>query len=193
MSTPEIVGLTRLNAGGTRISLAALTRSTLVEAFGTARSTSYRLNSLHPLAAPLIALFAAEAARVGRVLDAIRAAAMTCPECPMAVWLYGSVARGDDGPLSDIDVAIVEIDDSSVARNVQIMRETLAATEAQENVTISLLGLSQKDIVRLSGGDPWWKSTRVDAILLFGASPDQVAEAIAPENRKRRAAKTKTK
>ncbi|WP_373059859.1 helix-turn-helix domain-containing protein [Gemmatimonas sp.] len=181
MATSELATRTGLNASGMRRSLTALANTGLVAHFGSARSIVYQLNATHPLAASLVGLYVAEAARVDRVLSDLRASAFELTVAPIAVWLYGSAARGDDGPLSDLDVAIIVEHEADVAPMVEAMRQRMEPTEARECVSTSLIGLSARDVARLESGDPWWLTVRADAIPLLGPSPETLAQWIEQE------------
>lgn len=56
----------------------------------------YRLNRRHALAEPVAELFRAEAARADVLFEGIRSVAERMHPPPVAVWLFGSVARGED-------------------------------------------------------------------------------------------------
>lgn len=86
----------------------------LVERLGGRRSAVYRIRTSHPLAAPLTTLFGAERERRSAIPQTVRAWAERASPSPLAVWLYGSVARGDDRPDSDVDLAVVAPDGSTM-------------------------------------------------------------------------------
>lgn len=179
---PEIVERTKLNHSGTLQILTSLAQSGLIEVFGSARSKRYQLRREHPLAVSLVALFDAEASRATQVLDDIRAvvndASSASHGSVLALWLYGSVARGDDGPRSDLDLAIVFEEESRVDASVHAIRQRIEALETRACISISVLGLSTADVRRLAGGDPWWETLRADAVPLLGVAPDSLAERV---------------
>jgi predicted nucleotidyltransferase len=76
----------------------------------------YRINRDHHLAAPLAALFQAEARRVGEVRDVVHSTFTDAGqfESVTAAVLYGSNARGEAGPESDLDVLVVTCDGDGV-------------------------------------------------------------------------------
>ena len=173
LAVPTLERAAGLTNAGTHRVLRALLDAGIVRPEGQGRVTAYRLDASHPLAPAITALFAAEAARVDRVLDAVRAAA--APHQPTAVWLFGSVARGEDVPGSDVDVAVVfpaGRPDAALAA----IREALALTEDAERVAISVIGLWPADVARLAGGergapDPLWRAFEQDAVPLLGDAP----------------------
>ena len=158
-------GLT--NAGAHRV-VRALLDTGVVRAEGQGRVTGYRLDVAHPLAPAITALFAAEDARADRVFDAIRAAA---PHAPRALWLFGSAARGEDTPGSDVDVAVVFAAGTPESA-LDTVRAALHPTENAERVTIFVVGLWPADVARLAAGDPLWHALERDALPLLGPSPD---------------------
>jgi predicted nucleotidyltransferase len=63
----------------------------------------YRLNREHLAAEGIIAL----ATMRDRLLQELRRELRAWKPAPVTVWLFGSLARGEGGPTSDIDVAVV--------------------------------------------------------------------------------------
>ena len=179
VGTTELAAKTHLNQSGLRRTLKLLMQEGLVEASGVERGATYRLAAAHPLRAGLDALFVAEEQRVERVLSAVRRAASSITPPLDAVWLYGSVARGNDQVGSDFDLAIVVANDHGVDDAVDTMRNALTATEASERVEISILGLSREDVMRLADGDPWWNVVRAEAVPLVGSAPEVVRQRFA--------------
>jgi predicted nucleotidyltransferase len=84
-----------------------------------------------------------------------------------AAWLYGSVARGEDGPNSDIDITVV-VDSESAAGGLQ---ESLMGLKDQFNVNFSLISLTPEDVAGQAQDSTWWASVIRDAKMLKGASP----------------------
>jgi len=151
--------------------LAHLIRLGLVDRLGLGRARLYRARLAHPLAGPLAALFAAEEGRFAALLAAVRDAAAAARPHPLAVWLYGSVARGDDTPESDIDVAVVaaagELDGI-----LSDLRERLRdKAEALGGVELALIGATPADVARAAAGDSWWRGVVRDAVPIFGPDP----------------------
>lgn len=148
----------------------ALAEAGAVERVGVGGHPSYRIRRGHPLHGGLEAIFRAEAERFSAVEDAIRSAAAGAE----AVWLYGSVARGDDSAGSDVDVAVV-IDAPDVEDVVDGIRARLREREDALGISVSIVGIGPADVVRLSGGDPWWSSLVREAIPLAGPDPERLA------------------
>lgn len=168
LAVPTLERATGLTNAGVHRVLRALVDTGVVRPEGQGRVTAYRLDPAHPLAPAITALFAAEDARADRVLDAVRAAA--APHAPDAVWLFGSAARGEDVPGSDVDVAFVFRAGTPEAA-LDAVREALRPTENTERVTISVVGLWPADVARLSAGDPLWRALERDAVPLVGPPP----------------------
>lgn len=150
-------------------SLAHLEALGFVLSLGSSRSRLYRIDDKHPLAPKLTALFVEEDHRFGRIMSGIHKAAHDAGVA--AAWLYGSVARGEDGWDSDIDLAIVT-DEDAVAVKTKV-REALRDREDLERFSASVLGFHTDDIVRLAAEqDPWWMAMCQDAVPLIGPPPD---------------------
>lgn len=66
----------------------------------------YRLNRQHVAAEAIVALANLRDDLLARMRDHISA----WPVPPVAAWLFGSAARGDGGPQSDIDVLVIRPD-----------------------------------------------------------------------------------
>ena len=88
-----------------------------------------------------------------------------------SAWLYGSVARGEDAPRSDIDIAMV-IDQPGAAVAV---RETLHGLEDRLRVHFSVVALTPAEVASASSGERWWAELIRDGKVLKGASPQQEA------------------
>ncbi len=85
--------------------LGGLVDTGLVKVAGTERTRLYQIASQHRLAKTLVALFIAEEERFKQIIEATRKAATEAGA--LCLWLYGSVARGDDHTDSDLDLALV--------------------------------------------------------------------------------------
>lgn len=99
---------TGLTPQGVRPVLDALADQGLVSVLGQPRSQLFSVAPEHPFAGALKALFEQERARWGELQQTLRDALRAHKEVRSA-WLYGSVARGEDAPHSDIDIALVVV------------------------------------------------------------------------------------
>lgn len=151
--------------------LAHLVRLGLVDRLGPGRARLYRARLAHPLAEPLAALFAAEEGRFAALLAAVRDAAAAARPRPLAVWLYGSVARGEDTPESDVDLAVVARQEGDLDTTLGELRERLRDTAEALGVELALVGATPADVARGETGDIWWRNVVRDAVPVFGPDP----------------------
>jgi DNA-binding transcriptional ArsR family regulator len=176
---------TGLSAQGVRNTLILLRSGGIVEQLGEGRSRLYRADVGHPLYVPIGSLFHAEAERLETVMEALRTAVSSLVPAPLSAWIYGAVARGEDGPDEDIEVALVAPDED-VETPVARLREVLGPMQDVQRVWISVIGLSPSEVRRLSGGDRWWMRATSPHVLLFGRGPDELAEELARPSGPRR-------
>lgn len=168
-SAPQLAAAAGLTPQGTRGVLDVLARQRLVKAHGSGRAQLYELNTAHPLALSLATLFQHELSRWDALMSAIRDVLARHGAAVSAAWLYGSVARGDDSPASDVDIALV-VRSHAVADQV---REALMPLEDAQQIRVSLTALTSKELAALPEGDPWWANVVRDGRVLKGAAPDQ--------------------
>lgn len=174
LNSPTIAKRTGVSPQHVRHVLGGMVATGVVEEVGQGRYRSYRGNVEHPLHPILSELFRQEEIRFDEVLAAIRAAVAADSEGVLSVWLYGSVARGEDVVGSDVDVAVV-VSDGEVEALVSRVRDRLREAESRLDVRFSVVGLDAADVLRLADGDPWWMSMRTDALTLIGADPSRLA------------------
>jgi predicted nucleotidyltransferase len=167
-SAPELARQAGLSPQGVRLVLEALGQQQLITALGTGRSQLYALNESHPFASALVALFQEEQQRWEQLLAAIRETLARHGTSVRAAWLYGSVARAEDTPRSDLDIALL-VSSSSVADQV---REDLMRLENEQQLRISLTALTPKELAALPDDDRWWSDLVRDARILKGSAPD---------------------
>jgi predicted nucleotidyltransferase len=172
--------LTGLSPQGARLVLDALAQQQqLVKVHGTGRAQLYALDESHPFASAIAALFQEEHQRWERLLEAVRELLAKRGAAVRAAWLYGSVARGEDTPRSDLDIALL-VTSQAVADQV---REDLMPLEDEQQVRISLTALTPKELAALPDNDRWWSDLVRDARVLKGSAPEgakrQVAKAAA--------------
>lgn len=174
LSPPDLATRTGLTRMGVWHALTRLAAVGVIESVGLGRYPLYRVRRNNPLVPALKVLYEAESARYARLLEAIRAAAYEIDPPACAVWLYGSAARREDRPGSDVDVAAVFADEP-VEPAVAALREKLADLAEDMGIALSIVGLSNQDVLRLAAGDAWWESVRADAITLVGETPGACA------------------
>ncbi|WP_370055252.1 nucleotidyltransferase domain-containing protein [Sinorhizobium fredii] len=170
LAASEIVRMSRLSRESVRLGLRSLESMGIVAWSGSAHARVYRFNDSHYLAPVLTALFEAEKERFLAVLDTVRQSAADKPV--FSLFIYGSAARGDDGPDSDLDIGLVARADD-LAAVVAGVREALREPSEKLGFLPNVVGLDFNDVRRLAGGeDPWWKNVKQDAVVLCGSRPE---------------------
>jgi predicted nucleotidyltransferase len=168
LSATTLAERTKLTKPSVLASLDHLAGLGYVEVLGSLRQRLHRIDAKHPLVPAVSALFAAEDHRFESIIEAIRAAVIDAGVT--AAWLYGSVARGEDRPDSDLDVALVYPGNAGSAKAK--VRETLREREDTLRFSVSVLGFDADDIARLANEhDPWWVEMVKDAVPLVGPDP----------------------
>ena len=167
-AAPQLARLAGLSPRGARLVLEALAHQQLVNVHGSARIRLYALNDAHPLAEGLAALFQQEHQRWEHLLGTVRERLDKAGRDVRAAWLYGSVARGEDAPRSDLDIALLVSSQKAADR----MREDLMPVEDEQQVHISLTALTPGELAALPDDDHWWSEVVRDARVLKGPSPE---------------------
>ena len=142
----------------------------IVEVVGDDRQRLYRFREDGEIGPALGALFAAESQNYRDVIESIRTSAEKCGA--EAAWVYGSVAKGEDGPRSDFDIVVV----STRGRAYDVataMRDNVSYSGRVPRSSISVVGLDAQEITRLERErDPWWLDLKRDAMVILGPAPD---------------------
>ncbi|WP_198038823.1 MarR family transcriptional regulator [Skermanella stibiiresistens] len=174
LSAPALVLRTGLAKASVWAGLASLEEAGIVAVAGSARTRLYGFGKNHPLCAAIEAVFEAEEKRFETIFAEIRKITDGFQPRPLAVWLYGSVARGEDKSTSDFDIAIV-VDDIA-AFDLPALRDALESAGQALRFTPSLIGLGAKEITRLvEERDPWWAGINREAVVLSGFRPEELA------------------
>jgi predicted nucleotidyltransferase len=156
----------------------------VLDVYGQGRAASYRLDVAHPIGRALLDLFRAEEERAENIQRAVATAAQQLAPPPLAVWLFGSVARRTDLPTSDLDLVLAVEDDATAERDANRFRDLLEATQREQQISVSVVPLSSKDIERLSAtGDPFWKEILRDAISWYGKRPEALVRSLKRKSR----------
>ena len=177
LSVRSLSERTGLSAQAIRNTLATLVTGGLVEELGRGRGRLYRVQVNHPLYLPLGALFQAEAERFDTILHGLATALSHLRPAPLAAWVYGSVARGEDRPDSTVEVAVVAADEE-VETPVTRLRQMVLPIQEVQRVWISLVGLAPSDVRRLAPDDRWWISATRPHLHLFGKTPEELVQAL---------------
>ena len=123
LTTTFLARRTGITDQSVRNVLGVLSQAGLLRVYGQGRAASYRIDTSHPVSRMLVELFRAEHRRIAAVLEKIRVVAERQSPRPVAVWLYGSVARGEDRVDSDMDLLLVVEDDAHVESAGDAFRE----------------------------------------------------------------------
>ena len=172
-SATQIASGAGLTPQGARLVLDTLASLRIVTVKGTARTQLFELAAVHPFRHLVLELFAAERA-IGEDLVARLRERLKKRAGVQAAWLYGSVARGEDTPASDIDVALF-VSAPDVADKV---REDLMPIEDELGVHVSVTALTSQELTALRKGDKWWSDVVRDARVLKGVPPEVAMQGI---------------
>ena len=153
---------------GTRLVLEGLSAQGVVAVHGMSRAQVFALNPRYPFAALLKGFFEAEKARWVSIHERLLEAFVSEAGVRSA-WLYGSVARAEDTPASDIDIALMT--EGQRPDVVAAVRKTLQAMEDEFQIHISVVALTPADVAGLAPDTGWWAEVCKQAKVLKGLSP----------------------
>ena len=174
LSSADIRRRSGVSKSSVRIGLIVLEQLGLVRSEGSHVTRLHRFNQGSDLAEQISELFHAEANRFTSIVEIIRGCAEHNSNQIRSVWIYGSVARKEDRPGSDLDIAmLVEI--GEVSQVIEAVRENLREPAERFGFVPNLVGLDLGDVARLVKiSDPWWTSLANDAVVVMGELPDTV-------------------
>jgi hypothetical protein len=171
-SATQLAADCAMTARGVRNTLEALAEQGAVKVMGPAGTRLFAPALEQPLVSALAQLFEAER-RHWQALQERLGEGLAAEQHIRSAWLYGSVARGTDEPRSDMDIALVLVEDSvDASRQV---RDALQGLGDRLGVHISPVVLTPTELARLLPGDPWWSEVVRDAKVLKGISPAKEA------------------
>ena len=168
LSAAQIAADSGLTTRGTRFVLESLVSQGMVKVLGQPRSQLYDLAREHPLADAVKALFQQERSRWERVMDALREG-LGLEKKVRSAWLYGSVARGEDKPHSDLDLVVVIGENST--RTAHQVRDAVQALGDRLGLDLSMVVLTPGEVAALRSDDPWWTDVVREAKVLRGSTP----------------------
>jgi predicted nucleotidyltransferase len=175
LSATQLAIEAKLSRPGVHSTLDSLIGQQLVKPHGAGRSQLYSIDPAHPLAQILEQLFTAERERYDALMAALRNN-LRDTQGVQAAWIYGSVARGEDGPRSDFDLALVVEHPGLTAEKA---RNALAPLEERFGIQLSIVDLGADDIARLiEQKAPWWQEVIRDARVLLGQRPEHYAASL---------------
>lgn len=183
----DLARLTRVDPTALQRALAPLVESGLVERIGKGRGAVYRLKSEHPFAPAIREVFAVERERKHAIPRAVQKWAEHTDPMPLAVWLFGSVARHEDNFGSDVDIALVASDPDAlpphtkepvpeVARQRsddlgESLRDTLRPIAERMALSPNIIVLLPSDLLALQHDQPnMWNGLLDHSESLFGPS-----------------------
>lgn len=167
LTGPEISRLARRGSRqGHAVVLSRLVSDGLVRAEPAGRSTLYRLNRRHVLASSVVTAAAARRTIIERLHDSL----LGSDPNPVHASVFGSFARGDAGPGSDIDLLVVRADGASAAaRWSDRLLELEADVVDWTGNRLEYILLSSTDLVRAARrGEPVVDAVVADAITVIG-------------------------
>ncbi|WP_292153723.1 nucleotidyltransferase domain-containing protein [Mesorhizobium sp.] len=174
LSSSDIGRRAGLSKSSTRLGLISLRETGVVSAEGSGYNRLYRLNAEHYFSKAIENLFAAEERRFAAIIDAVTDSPGDKKQFVKSLWVYGSVARGEDRLGSDLDVGVIT-EAANLAAVVDVVRDSLAVHSERLGFTPSVVGLDMEDVSRLArDDDPWWSSVVKDAIVLAGRRPEEL-------------------
>lgn len=183
ISATHLAERTGLARNSTWNALNSLLQYGLIVEEGTDRSRLFRFNSEHPLAGSIGQLFKAESKRLHNIFEEIKAGGKKLSSRIVGMWLYGSVARREDHPGSDVDIGLIAGPDD-LAEIVEAVREHLREAGERLFFLPNVVGLDFNDVERMArDDDPWWKSCVADAFVMLGKRPEDVAQELLRGNR----------
>lgn len=175
LSASELAERTALSRPSAGDAVTKLVELNAVETIGTGRYVQYRLRDSHFLARALQALFRQEARRRTRVFEALRETAERADPGPRAVWLYGSVARGEDRPGSDLDLLVVPSPSESRQALGDLFRDALADLEDRWDLPpCSVVVVTEAEVREgMDDEEEFFLRLRDDAVPVFGQLPPE--------------------
>ncbi|MGQ0560785.1 MAG: nucleotidyltransferase domain-containing protein [Gemmatimonadota bacterium] len=145
LSAPVIADQAKLSRAGAWNAIQDLERARLVIATGSGRGVRYQLDTGHPFAKPIVQLCSAEQDRLGKFFQAAKSAARKFAPHIEAVWLFGSVARNEDEPQSDLDLAVL-VRSPRWRATVEQYRQALERPAAKWRLQPAVISLTTQEL-----------------------------------------------
>ena len=163
LSTTQLANETQMTPQGVRLVLDGLQTYDVIEVLGQGRSQLYQRRTEHPWAGPLHALFWTEREQWDNLLTAVRQA-LEENDAVVAAWLYGSVARGEDRPRSDVDFAVLL---KSAAAESKV-RDSFELLEHKLYAKFSVVCVTEAELKAGKVGPHWWGKVLREGMQLKG-------------------------
>lgn len=93
------------------------------------------------------------------------------PEGFVSAVLFGSYARGDMRPGSDVDVLLVGTDRSALDEALDALDAAAAEMRAVFGATVSVMGYTLEQVNTLRGSGTFIDGVAKDGIVIYGAAP----------------------
>lgn len=171
LAVSDIARRTQLTLPSVRTSMRRLIEERILTGIDAGRTTIATFDRATPLAAVLIGIFAAERRQAATTLDLVKRGALRLKPRPMALWLYGSVARGNDSHASDIDIALVT-GAPNAGEQAMALRKHLGHTLDMEGDRISVIAMRPTDVRKMAAkNSKLWRQLQRDVVVLAGDSP----------------------
>jgi predicted nucleotidyltransferase len=184
---------TRLAYNAVNKAVNSLAQAGLATETPTGSGTVFAFNQQHPFSAALQALFTAERARRRAVERAVEMWAEEQKPSPLAVWLFGSVARKEDTFSSDIDLAVVGRDKQQTQAYAATLREALSPIAEQQSVRPSVLPYDATEVQGLPRENAaMWANLTRDAVPLYGPEPNALRNQLRHSRTKTRKSRSKS-
>jgi hypothetical protein len=168
------------SAGGMWTALDELTELGILERDDTRRIQLFRINRDHDLVAPLAALFDAESRRMTRLRDALHEIldGGAVREHTLSIIVFGSNARGDARPTSDLDLLVVTEAAAQVERVLEVLIGGIPQIRRRFGLRASPLVLDKARVVeRFRDGDPLMQNVLSEGRTLFGTHFHEMVDA----------------
>ncbi|MFC1543653.1 nucleotidyltransferase domain-containing protein [Gemmatimonadota bacterium] len=173
LSATDLASRAGLSIAGTVRALDRLQGVGVVEAIGTGRGAPFRLLTENPLSLAIVALFEMEHGQTQAIYDAVDRFASENHGDVMGVWLYGSVARGEERPDSDVDVLLVARTGLVAKLSAELSEMLLPLSEW--SLPVSVVGVSPDDLERMAESTPErWEQLVDEAVVLAGKAPREI-------------------
>jgi predicted nucleotidyltransferase len=174
LSVSQLAGETGMTPQGIRLALDSLAGLQIVSVMGQGRSMLYKLAPTHPMTSIILQMFLAEKSHWDDLLQSLRDITRRFAEIE-ACWYYGSVARGEDLPASDLDIAII-VSSPAVETITERYREALHPLEAVHATSCSVVGIGLTELSAIASGNPWWAELCRDGKVIKGMPPERLLE-----------------
>lgn len=166
--------------GGMWKALDELVELGILERDDTRRIRFFRINHDHDLVEPLVALFEAESRRMGKLKEALLEVldGGAVREHTLSITVFGSNARGDARPSSDLDILAVTQAQPHVERVLEVLIDAIPDVQRRFGLRLSPLVLEKARVrERYIDGDPLMQNVLSDGRTLYGTHFHEMVDA----------------